>query len=124
MAARVITVQIHYTVTNPLFTPGYASNLFIHSSTNYSGFFLCMSPTLYLVLSVSVSTRRIAYQSDTESGAVARRAIDGNRDVMFTSGRSCSMTTLMDDPWFVMSLRDTFKIQSVTITNRGDCCGK
>ena len=133
MTAQVITVQIQYTVTNPLLTHGYAWNWIRWKTRNVLSFIvahtiqvfvLCISCTPLLVLSVSVSTRRIAYQSDTESGAVARRAIDGNRDVMFTSGRSCSMTPLMDDPWFVMNLRDTFKIQSVTITNRGDCCGK
>ncbi|XP_035276875.1 fucolectin-4-like [Anguilla anguilla] len=50
-------------------------------------------------------------------------AIDGNRDSNFFHG-SCTITTLKPNPWWRVDLLQEYQIVSVTITNRGDCCGK
>ncbi|KAJ8267209.1 hypothetical protein GJAV_G00139800 [Gymnothorax javanicus] len=52
----------------------------------------------------------------------AGNAIDGNRDSHLHHG-SCFHTT-NDNPWWRVDLLKTYKITSVTITNRGDCCAE
>nr|Q9I930.1 RecName: Full=Fucolectin-2; Flags: Precursor [Anguilla japonica]BAB03524.1 fucolectin-2 [Anguilla japonica] len=52
----------------------------------------------------------------------ASNAIDGNRDSYFYHG-SCSHTE-GDNPLWRVDLLQVYTITSVTITNRGDCCGE
>ena len=53
------------------------------------------------------------------------RAVDGNREDVFLKGNTCTHTK--DDknapsPFWVVDLGDIYRIQSVRIWNRNDCC--
>ncbi|XP_072276502.1 uncharacterized protein [Pyxicephalus adspersus] len=51
----------------------------------------------------------------------ARRAIDGSLQSNYIR-RECTHTGLQKNPWWRVDLGYTHSIQSVAITNRGDCC--
>lgn len=53
----------------------------------------------------------------------AYKAVDGNGDSNF-KGSSCTLTQPEAQPWWVVDLGDVYQISTVTITNRGDCCGE
>ena len=53
----------------------------------------------------------------------ASRAVDGDSTSDFNK-QSCSQTLRSSNPWLVVDLRDVYYVASVTITNRGDCCGR
>ncbi|XP_064197192.1 fucolectin-6-like [Anguilla rostrata] len=53
----------------------------------------------------------------------ASNAIDGNRDSYFFHG-SCSHSAIGPNRWWRVDLLQEYQITSVTITNRGDCCGE
>ncbi|XP_041958048.1 uncharacterized protein LOC121716004 isoform X4 [Alosa sapidissima] len=64
----------------------------------------------------------------TQSGATwdwghADKAIDGNRDSNWYH-YSCSHTGLEPNPWWRVDLLKKYRVHSVVITNRGDCCGE
>nr|Q9I927.1 RecName: Full=Fucolectin-5; Flags: Precursor [Anguilla japonica]BAB03527.1 fucolectin-5 [Anguilla japonica] len=76
----------------------------------------------------NVAVRGKATQSALASGGGAvlslpGYAIDGNRDSDSSHG-SCSHTTNGPNPWWRVDLLQVYTIASVTITNRGDCCGE
>ncbi|KAJ8415645.1 hypothetical protein AAFF_G00402020 [Aldrovandia affinis] len=52
---------------------------------------------------------------------VKTNAIDGGHETTYES-RSCTQTELQVDPWWRVDLLHEFRVTSVTITNRGDCC--
>ncbi|XP_049440675.1 uncharacterized protein LOC125893800 [Epinephelus fuscoguttatus] len=60
-------------------------------------------------------------QSSVVSGGVAERAIDGDQASNWNQG-SCTHTNHESRPWWRLDLLRTYKINTVTITNRGDCC--
>ncbi|KAL7393591.1 hypothetical protein ABVT39_013279 [Epinephelus coioides] len=60
-------------------------------------------------------------QSSVLSGGVPKRAIDGSRASFLNQG-SCARTVYQRNPWWRLDLLRTYKINTVTITNRGDCC--
>ncbi|XP_073536104.1 fucolectin-6-like [Phyllobates terribilis] len=60
------------------------------------------------------------YPYSTRSG-LAKNAIDGNKDTDFNSD-SCTHTDLEKDPWWKLDLSQSYKISTVVITNRMDCC--
>ncbi|XP_039681168.1 uncharacterized protein LOC120574786 isoform X1 [Perca fluviatilis] len=60
-------------------------------------------------------------QSSLYGNAIPARAIDGNRASVFGQG-SCSVTNNDLKPWWRLDLLKTYEINTVTITNRGDCC--
>ncbi|KAK7125199.1 hypothetical protein R3I94_019288 [Phoxinus phoxinus] len=60
-----------------------------------------------------------AVQSSTWGGAGAQRAVDGNRDSIW-SGGSCSHTDADRDPWWRVDLGKAYEVTRVSITNRGD----
>ncbi|KAG1925841.1 fucolectin-like [Pimephales promelas] len=67
-----------------------------------------------------------AYQSSTyhlNSGAVAKKAVNGNWNSIM-SGGSCSQTNADRDPWWRVDLGEVYKVNKVLITNRGDCCAE
>eukprot|EP00548_Thalassiothrix_antarctica_P009548 CAMPEP_0194158756 /NCGR_PEP_ID=MMETSP0152-20130528/77447_1 /TAXON_ID=1049557 /ORGANISM="Thalassiothrix antarctica, Strain L6-D1" /LENGTH=1354 /DNA_ID=CAMNT_0038868245 /DNA_START=102 /DNA_END=4166 /DNA_ORIENTATION=+ len=68
-------------------------------------------------------TGGVASQSSTSGGAVAERAIDGNKDQTFAGG-SVTHTEKEQDPWWKWTLDQPEEVGSVTIYNRGDCCGQ
>nr|Q9I926.1 RecName: Full=Fucolectin-6; Flags: Precursor [Anguilla japonica]BAB03528.1 fucolectin-6 [Anguilla japonica] len=76
----------------------------------------------------NVAVRGKATQSDQLQGqwdafSHASNAIDGNQDSYFYHG-SCTHTSGGANPWWRVDLLQEYKITSVTITNRGDCCGE
>ncbi|KAL6476263.1 hypothetical protein MHYP_G00147620 [Metynnis hypsauchen] len=88
-------------------------------------------PLLLSLLSVpglSASTENLAagakaVQSSTVDGSGdAQNAVDGKRNTDYRRG-SCSHTNYERDPWWRVELPAVYNVTSVTITNRGDCCG-
>ena len=72
---------------------------------------------------VEISLRdKIATQSSTASNAKASRATDGNTDTTF-SKNSCTATKQEESPWWSVDLERQYTLKSVTVYNRGDCCG-
>jgi len=61
-------------------------------------------------------------QSTTDGKAIAARAIDGNTNSDFKGG-SCSSTQPRGYPWWRADLTEAYQVNSVTVYNRGDCCG-
>ncbi|KAM9837046.1 uncharacterized protein ACBR49_019431 isoform 2-T2 [Aulostomus maculatus] len=88
-------------------------------------------PAVFLLLAIveqagSVSATNIAgsglvSQSSLFEDATPERAIDGYRTSLWVQG-SCSHTEYDLKPWWRLDLLKRYKITSVTITNRGDCC--
>uniref|UniRef100_A0A8C9XAL5 Fucolectin tachylectin-4 pentraxin-1 domain-containing protein n=1 Tax=Sander lucioperca TaxID=283035 RepID=A0A8C9XAL5_SANLU len=60
-------------------------------------------------------------QSSLFGNAIPERAIDGNR-ASDLGQDSCSVTQADLKPWWRLDLLKTYQINTVTITNRGDCC--
>ena len=60
-------------------------------------------------------------QSSLYEKEVPERAIDGNRASNLREG-SCTHTNYDLKPWWRLDLLKTYQINTVTITNRGDCC--
>ncbi|XP_034722177.1 uncharacterized protein LOC117941196 isoform X2 [Etheostoma cragini] len=60
-------------------------------------------------------------QSSLYENEVPERAIDGSRASNLGQG-SCSVTNPDLKPWWRLDLLKTHQINTVTITNRGDCC--
>uniref|UniRef100_A0A3P9ATD5 Fucolectin tachylectin-4 pentraxin-1 domain-containing protein n=1 Tax=Maylandia zebra TaxID=106582 RepID=A0A3P9ATD5_9CICH len=60
-------------------------------------------------------------QSSTYGNAKPENAIDGNRASNYNQG-SCAHTNNDLNPWWRLDLLKTYKINTVTITNRQDCC--
>ncbi|XP_073533090.1 uncharacterized protein [Phyllobates terribilis] len=51
----------------------------------------------------------------------AKNAIDGGKETNYYIG-SCSHTNKVKDPWWKLDLKQSYKISTVVITNRMDCC--
>ncbi|XP_049895815.1 uncharacterized protein LOC126387321, partial [Epinephelus moara] len=62
-----------------------------------------------------------ATQSSVGWNGPPENAIDGNRASIYEQG-SCTHTQGQTNPWWRLDLLRTYKINTVTITNRGDCC--
>ncbi|XP_059195893.1 uncharacterized protein LOC131976757 [Centropristis striata] len=60
-------------------------------------------------------------QSSVGWNGVPERAIDGKHYTNYGQ-RSCSHTNHDQNPWWRLDLLKTYKINSVTVTNRKDCC--
>ncbi|XP_071379788.1 uncharacterized protein, partial [Centroberyx affinis] len=60
-------------------------------------------------------------QSSPYGKAVPERAVDGNRASQWQQG-SCTHTQADFQPWWRLDLLNSYKVNSVTITNRKDCC--
>ncbi|XP_036445222.1 uncharacterized protein LOC118820967 [Colossoma macropomum] len=64
-----------------------------------------------------------AVQSSTQEHlGDAQNAVDGNNNTDYRRG-SCTHTKYEADPWWRVELPGVCNVTSVTITNRGDCCG-
>ncbi|XP_026149692.1 uncharacterized protein LOC113122505 isoform X4 [Mastacembelus armatus] len=60
-------------------------------------------------------------QSSLFGPGVPERAIDGNRASNWGE-KSCTHTEEEQNPWWRLDLQKTYKVNTVTITNRKDCC--
>ncbi|XP_032364803.1 uncharacterized protein LOC116679225 isoform X2 [Etheostoma spectabile] len=70
---------------------------------------------------LNIARGGIAAQSSLYENEVPERAIDGSRASHLQQG-SCSATNNNLKPWWRLDLLKTHQINTVTITNRGDCC--
>ncbi|XP_064182541.1 fucolectin-4-like [Anguilla rostrata] len=68
------------------------------------------------------ATQSAQLRGQYDAFAHASNAIDGNRDSNYHHG-SCTHTEGAN-PWWRVDLLQVYTIASVTITNRGDCCGE
>ena len=67
---------------------------------------------------------KMAWQSSTSSGGVAKRGVDGKADPKFDRGQTCTHTQNENSPWWMVDLADQYEVIQVAITNReyyGDC---
>ncbi|KAG9328565.1 hypothetical protein JZ751_009629 [Albula glossodonta] len=71
----------------------------------------------------NVALRGKATQSSVHGTGFALNAIDGNRKGHYLSG-SCTHTNAQADPWWRVDLLRKYKVTSVTVTNREDCCAE
>nr|XP_060633183.1 uncharacterized protein LOC132776031 [Anolis sagrei ordinatus] len=63
-----------------------------------------------------------AYESSSyDSLSAPEHAIDGSTDAYYLRGH-CTHTKLEVNPWWMVDLRARFRVLSVAVTNRGDCC--
>uniref|UniRef100_R4GDI2 Fucolectin tachylectin-4 pentraxin-1 domain-containing protein n=2 Tax=Anolis carolinensis TaxID=28377 RepID=R4GDI2_ANOCA len=63
-----------------------------------------------------------AYESSSfNSLSVPEHAIDGSTAANYLRGH-CTHTKLEVNPWWMVDLRARFRVLSVVVTNRGDCC--
>jgi len=75
------------------------------------------------VVGVNLARGRPTWQSSTAYDGVSGRAVDGNRDSMW-SGASCSHTAEGDNnPWWAVDLGVDARVSGVSLVNRNDCCG-
>jgi len=88
---------------------------------NHAGWF-----TARRFSSINLSQRRRrhvrATQSSTSIGGRAERAIDGNTNTRW-SQKSCTHTRHDNHPWWRVDLTKEVQVRTVTVWNRGDCCG-
>nr|XP_006824442.1 PREDICTED: uncharacterized protein LOC100372851 [Saccoglossus kowalevskii] len=70
---------------------------------------------------VNIAEGKNAFQSSEERNANALRAVDGDKNSDF-AGRSCTLTSKEEEPWWKLDLGRSRDIYHVTITNRLDCC--
>jgi hypothetical protein len=62
-------------------------------------------------------------QSSTEFDGAASRAVDGNTDGAYFSG-SVTHTSSAPNQWWMVDLGASYRIESITIYNRTDCCAE
>ena len=60
-------------------------------------------------------------QSSVAYGGDPKRAIDGNHAAIWAQG-SCTHTTEENRPWWRVDLGARYKVKTVTVLNRQDCC--
>nr|XP_002733170.2 PREDICTED: uncharacterized protein LOC100367054 [Saccoglossus kowalevskii] len=71
----------------------------------------------------NIAVGKIASQSSTnKNGAVASRAVDGNKNGDLKAGKSCIQTNKEFQPWWKLDLGESKDVYQVIITNRQDCC--
>uniref|UniRef100_A0A3P9ADP9 Fucolectin tachylectin-4 pentraxin-1 domain-containing protein n=1 Tax=Esox lucius TaxID=8010 RepID=A0A3P9ADP9_ESOLU len=70
---------------------------------------------------VNLALNGVAAQSSLYGNRNASDAIDGDRTSHYHSG-SCTHTQKDTNPWWRVDLRDEYRVRSVSLTNRGDCC--
>ena len=92
---------------------------------------VCFQPSVLLSINrlfrFIASSRNIARgkqtsQSSTTHSGVSNRAIDGNKNPDFHSGK-CTHTSQENEAWWSVDLGKPCLVHSLMITNRGDCCG-
>uniref|UniRef100_A0A668TPG7 Fucolectin tachylectin-4 pentraxin-1 domain-containing protein n=1 Tax=Oreochromis aureus TaxID=47969 RepID=A0A668TPG7_OREAU len=82
---------------------------------------LCIVGKLTGNLGENVARRGQVAQSSMYGNAKPENAIDGNRASNYYQ-ESCAHTNNDLNPWWRLDLLKTYKINTVTITNRQDCC--
>jgi hypothetical protein len=65
----------------------------------------------------------MAWQSSTDYDGVASFAVDGNVNIDYLAGYSCSHTAYQEKPWLAIDMGEAAAgkvLKSVTVYNRGD----
>ena len=70
----------------------------------------------------NIARGRGTRQSSTAYGGSSSRAVDGNRNSRW-GGRSCTHTNAQHNAWWRVDLGADYRVGTVKLTNRGDCCG-
>jgi hypothetical protein len=78
-------------------------------------------PTPPSVTNVAVGKQ--ASQSSTDYGGLGSRAVDGNADGGFFNG-SVTHTATAPNQWWMVDLGASYRIESITVFNRTDCCAE
>ncbi|KAL0961810.1 hypothetical protein UPYG_G00331980 [Umbra pygmaea] len=79
------------------------------------------SPTQTDSETANLALKGVAAQSSLFENCIASRAIDGDRQ---TFHPHCTHNQKEINPWWRVDLRDVYRVRSVSITNRGDCCAE
>ncbi|XP_048057043.1 uncharacterized protein LOC125274682 [Megalobrama amblycephala] len=130
LAATVVSIPLGQTKTfefNPI--KGRYVNIFIPGRNEYLTLcevevFAEKDTPLHICVPRNLAFGGTAVQSSTyDHLTAAHKAVDGNRNSIYTSG-SCSHTKADWDPWWRVDLLNVYRITRVSITNRGDCCAE
>ncbi|CAH1244451.1 MRC2 [Branchiostoma lanceolatum] len=70
---------------------------------------------------VNVAMGKTAFQTSTQAGADASRAVNGNTNTDSTAG-SCTHTVVEDNPRWWVDLGHSYTVDRVVIFNRQECC--
>ena len=70
--------------------------------------------------SVNLALKKAAYQSSIDHKGYATNAVDGNRNMSYLAGRSCSHTDGDTDPWWYVDLFSIGAVSRVYVVNRND----
>ena len=74
-------------------------------------------------LGANLALTGTASQSSTAYGGLASRAIDGNRDGVFTDNSVTHTDPNGTNEYWITDLGGTKVVESITLWNRADCCG-
>ncbi|KAJ8007601.1 hypothetical protein DPEC_G00095720 [Dallia pectoralis] len=90
----------------------------------YLGFYvLLLVVTRGLSERLNVALNGVAALSSRFKGVEASKAIDGDRTSHYCSG-SCTSTLKETNPWWRVDLREVYRVSTVSLTNRQDCCSE
>ncbi|XP_059356975.1 uncharacterized protein LOC132095895 [Carassius carassius] len=76
---------------------------------------------VYVIFPGNLATGRNVTQSSTFDSWISEQAIDFNPGIIQPSS-ACSSTNAQTNPWWRVDLRYIYRVSSVVITNRLDCC--
>jgi hypothetical protein len=74
-------------------------------------------------VATNVARGKPTAQSTTDYGGEASRAVDGSIDGAFFSG-SVTHTATAANQWWMVDLGATYRIESIAVYNRTDCCAE
>ncbi|XP_077096490.1 uncharacterized protein LOC143747552 [Siphateles boraxobius] len=83
--------------------------------------FVEKNPPTYTCVPRNLALGATAVQSSIFNQGGAQKAVDGNRNPLFSQG-SCSHTNADRDPWWRVDLGEVYEVTRVSITNIADCC--
>jgi len=72
---------------------------------------------------INLATDGTATQSTTSWDGVAKRAIDGNTDGLWSNGSVTATDRDFDNQWWEVDLGQVSLIDKIVLWNRSDCCG-
>jgi hypothetical protein len=75
------------------------------------------------ISTVNIAAGKVASQSSTRRGGLARRAVDGNADANYR-GNSVTHTKRELNAWWQVDLGRSATVGRVQVLNRTDCCAK
>ena len=85
---------------------------------------LQIGAALALTENVDLARGQTAMQSTTGYGGIAGRAVDGNAGGSSYSNGSVTATGNQNEPWWQVDLAHSYKLSTIRIWNRADCCAE